>query len=67
MQGKQSGWASEATEEGPALPKTVTLYQRHMNIVEYVARSERRTFSNALQMIIEQHYDAHVEDFPIQE
>lgn len=52
----QGTWQPE--EAGTSSPKTVTLYQNHSSIVEELCRREKRTFSNGLQVIIEQWYDA---------
>ena len=47
----------EPSERGPAVPKTATLYNSHIATVEEFGRLEKRSFSNALQVIIEQWYD----------
>jgi predicted transcriptional regulator len=44
----------EATaEKQKAIIKTVTLYKHHIDLIERVAEREHRTFSNALQEILE--------------
>lgn len=40
-------------QDGRSIQRTVTLFEEHVTAVETLARRERRTFSNALQRIIE--------------
>ena len=43
--------------------KAYTLYPRHSAIIEHVAKREHRSFSNALQVILDRYYDDRMEEF----
>lgn len=43
--------------------KAYTLYPKHIEIIEMVSKAEHRSFSNALQVILERYYEYRVREF----
>lgn len=59
---KQTDWG-EARPGERTTNRAVSFYPNHIAVIEEFAKRERRTFSNAVQVIVEQWYDANIEDF----
>lgn len=62
MKLKVTDWAEPKHDERTT-NRAVSLYPNQIAIIEALAKTERRSFSNALQVIVEQWYDAHIEDY----
>ncbi len=59
---KVTGWGEQQPGER-TINKAVSFYPNQLAIVKAFANMERRTFSNAVQVIVEQWYDDHIKDF----
>lgn len=55
--------AEREQNKGQVQTKAYTLYPRHSAIIEHVASKEHRSFSNALQVILDRYVEDHTDEF----